>query len=145
MRYRKTISELEIFLAGHRIHVADLSEMMMADWAIDLLCQGLAVSTVTRHLNSLNGMVKDAAKAGMIKQNNAARSISKSLSELRSVPALLGVSVFDGILSFLRDSLKEREDNRYNVFMDMVLFSMLNGAISLDSVSRLKKENMQDY
>ncbi|WP_301385326.1 phage integrase SAM-like domain-containing protein, partial [uncultured Duncaniella sp.] len=70
MRYRKTISELEIFLAGHRIHVADLSEMMMADWAIDLLCQGLAVSTVTRHLNSLNGMVKDAAKAGMIKQNN---------------------------------------------------------------------------
>ena len=27
----------------------------------------------------------------------------------------------------------------------MVLFSMLNGAISLDSVSRLKKENMQDY
>ncbi len=145
MRYRKTISELEIFLAGHRIHVADLSEMMMADWAIDLLCQGLAVSTVTRHLNSLNGMVKDAAKAGMIKQNNAARSISKSLSELRSVPALLGVSVFDGILSFLRDSLKEREDNRYNVFMDMVLFSMLNGAISLDSVSRLRKENMQDY
>ena len=64
MRYRKTLSELELFLVGHHIQFADLSEMMMADWATELLYRGLAVSTVTRHLNSLNSMVKDAAKRG---------------------------------------------------------------------------------
>lgn len=145
MRYRKTVTELESFLISHHLQFANLSEMMMADWAIELLCRGLAVSTVNRHLNSLNGMVKDAAKEGMILPNSSPRSVSKSLSELKSLPPLLGNSLFESVLSTLRDAMNERDDNNYNVFLDMVLISMLNGAIPLEMVSRLKKEDMQTY
>ncbi len=145
MRYRKTLSELELFLVGHHIQFADLSEMMMADWATELLYRGLAVSTVTRHLNSLNSMVKDAAKEGMMELNNAPRSVAKSLSELSALPLLLDGSVFENTLSLLRSALKEHVDSKYNVFHDIVLFSMLNGALSLDKIAHLRKENLRDY
>lgn len=145
MRYRKTVSEFESFLIGHRLQFADLSEMMMADWATELLCRGFAVSTVARHLNSLNGMIKDAAKEGIIEPNNSARSISKSLSELKSLPKLLNGSTFEEILSTLRNAIKGRSGKKYIVHMDMVLFSLLNGALPLEKVSRLKKEDMQNY
>lgn len=145
MRYRKTVSELESFLLGHRLQLVDLSETMMADWATELLCRGLAVSTVARHLNSLNGMIKDAAKEGMTEPDNSARTISKSLSELKSLPPLLGTPLFGTLLSTLRDAMKERDDNRYDVFLDMVLLSLLNGAMPLEKVSRIRKEDMKDY
>lgn len=145
MRYRKTLSELESFLIGHRLQFADLSETMMADWTTELLGRGLAVSTVKRHLNSLNGMVKDAVKGGMMQPNDSARTISKSLSELKSLPILLNSSTFETILSILRNAMKEQDDNKYNVFIDMVLFSILNGALPLDKVSRLRKEDIKEY
>ena len=37
LRYRRTISELDLFLTGHGLLLADLSPVMMADWAADLL------------------------------------------------------------------------------------------------------------
>lgn len=145
MRYRRTISELEIFLVGHRVRLADLSERLVADWATELLCRGLAKSTVVRHLDSLNAMVKNAAKEGLIAPNNAARSVSKSLSTIKNLPVLLSGSAFEGCLAILRNALKEREGNAHNAFQDMVLFAMLNGASGLDTVALVKKKNLPEY
>lgn len=145
MRYRKTLSELESFLLGHRLRLSALSETMMADWATDLLSRGLAASTVSRHLNSLNGMMKDAAKEGMIPQNNSARTVSKALSDMKDLPPLLSAPIFESTLSTLRNALRERDDNNYDPFLELLLFSMLNGAADIDSIARMKKADMAGY
>ncbi|MDE6394513.1 MAG: site-specific integrase, partial [Duncaniella sp.] len=58
LKYRRTLSELDLFLSAHRLQLADLSDVMTADWAVEMMRQGLAKSTIIRHLNILSSLVK---------------------------------------------------------------------------------------
>lgn len=107
LKYRRTLSELDCFLTGHRLSLADLSETMTADWAVELLRQGLAESTVTRHLNIFSSLIKSAAKKGMMPVSDVPRTIVKLLAESKhDLPELLTESVFAHCLGILRDILK---------------------------------------
>lgn len=144
MRYRKTLSELDLFLTGHHLQLADFSAGMTADWTAELLHRGLAKSTVAKHLNFLNSMMGMASKESMLQHDDSPRGISKSLSETGFVsPPLMHRSTFDRCLAILRNALKgEAEHNRY---VDMLLLSILNGAVPLEKIALLKKEDTSDY
>lgn len=146
MRYNKTITELDLFLTGHSRRLVDLSEQMMADWAVELLNKGLAKTTVSRHLNCLNGMLKAAAEQGMIAHSDIPRTLSKSLSENKEpLPPLMCGPTFDGCLSILRKALSDDEGGRRDVCIDMILFSMLGGALPLERVSAIRKDEVPGY
>lgn len=137
MRYRKTLSELEVFLIGHHLRLADLSQAMVSDWAVEMLSRSLSPATVARHLNSFSGLLKNAAKEGMISPVDYPRTVSKSLSDSAdALPALLDGKTFNACMAVLRDAVKR--PGGFNIYEDIVLFSMLNGALPLEEVALLK-------
>ncbi|WP_354666019.1 phage integrase SAM-like domain-containing protein [Muribaculum intestinale] len=144
LKYRRTLSELDCFLIGHRLSLADLSETMTADWAVELLRQGLAESTVTRHLNIFSSLIKSAAKKGMMPMSDVPRTIAKLLAESKhDLPELLTESVFAHCLGILRDILKNPGSK--GVCGDMLVFALLNGAMPLGAVAVLKKGDVVKY
>jgi len=144
LKYRRTLSELDCFLTGHRLELADLSEVMAADWATELLRQGLAKSTVIRHLNILSSLVKSAAKKCMMSYSDVPRTIAKLLTESKQgMPEFLTALVFEGCLGVLRGILKNPGDK--GICGDMFAFAMLNGAIPFGEVALLKKGDCEKY
>ncbi len=144
MRYRKTLAELDVFLTGHRLQLADLSATMVADWATEMLSRGLAKGTVTNHLNFFSGLLKSAVKEGMLEPNDSPRTLAKSLAELKTdMPVLLKGTNYNACLAILRNALKRTKD--FNVFEDIVLFSMINGAMPIEEVVSLKVSDALKY
>lgn len=144
MRYRKTISELDLFLTGHHLHLADISHVMVADWAVEMLIRALSVSTVSRHLNCLSGLLKSAAQESMMEPVDAPRSISKALSDRKtSLPPLIDGRAYNGMLSRMRGILKKTEG--FHVFEDMFLLSILEGALPLETLTNMRREDVSGF
>lgn len=114
-KYARVISDLDIFLTGHHLRLAEMTEVMATDWAYDLLRGGLAKSTVVRHLNILNSLLNVAVKKGLLGRaadsgrasESAPRVVARKIErgELM-LPPLLNEETFDGCISLLRNALR---------------------------------------
>ncbi len=143
-RYRKTLSELDVFLSGHHSLLADYSSTMTADWAAELLCRGLAVSTVSRHLNIFSSLMKSAAGERLLPFDDSARRLSKTITDSEFVvPILMGGKVYGSCLAILRNAMKKTEG--FNVYEDIFLFSLLNGALPIEDICLLKKDELANF
>ena len=144
MRYRKTVSELDVFLTGHHLQLADLSPELVTDWTVEMLYRGLANSTVAKHLNFFSGLLKSASQKGMIATCETPRQLSKILTQSNvSFPALMHDYVFNVCLTILRNAVKRTEG--HNVFEDIFLMSILNGALPLEEIVAIKTADVQRY
>ncbi len=144
LRYRRTISELDLFLTGHGLLLADLSPVMMADWAADLLRRGLSKKTVARHLNILSGMMKAAAQKGLAEPTDIPRTLSKKVdADATPLPPLMKEQAFEACLTILRNAL--RPMGPHDLGADMLLVSLLNGVMPLEKVAMLKKADMAGF
>lgn len=138
IKYRRTISELDFFTSGHQICVSNLSRADVCDWTTELLRQDLSKSTVTRHLNILSGLIRSAAAKNILSPDDSPRKIARYLEEsVDHIPPLLNDRIFNATLSTLRDILSK--DSGHDTFEDMLLLSLLNGAIPLEDVAKMKK------
>ena len=144
LKYRRTITALDLFLSAHRLNLVELSDVMVADWTMELFLQGLSRTTIIRHLNILNSLVKAAAKKQMLPLNDASRTLAKLLTESDSqFPELMNERTFNNSLGLLRGIV--RRSDYYNVYEDLFLFSMLNGAMPLCEVAKLRKEDVAEF
>ena len=150
-KYSRTISDLDCFLTGHRLSLSDLSPAMVADWAAELFRQGLAVNTVVRHLNILSALIKWAVKKNMIAPQDSSRILAKFLtdkkiqhskSNIQNSPGSLVVKNSKFLL-VLREILKKQSD--FDVYEDLLLFSLVNGALPLEEVAMIKKGDTDKY
>lgn len=150
-KYSRTISDLDCFLTGHRLSLSDLSPAMVADWAAELFRQGLAVNTVVRHLNILSALIKSAAKKDLLTPDDSPRQLAKFLgdkkiqhskSNIQNSPGSLVVKN-SKFLSVLRDILKKQSG--FDVYEDLLLFSLVNGALPLEEVAMIKKGDTDKY
>ena len=144
LKYRRAISELDCFITGHRLSLADISDMMVSDWAAQLLRQGLTRNTVIGYLNILNSLLNSAIKKGLISPSCSPRILVKQLSEPEvGSQRLITDQTFNNILQTLRGAWNPSDN--YNTFKDIFLFSMLNGAISFKEIALLKKRDTANY
>lgn len=144
LKYKRTLSELDCFLAGHSLQLHDLDEAMVADWAAELLRRGLSRTTVVRHLNILNSLVKGASGKGMIPPDDAPRRIARSLeSSASALPPLMAQPTFNAVLSILREGMK-RPVGR-DTFLDIFLLSLLSGVMPLAEVAMLRKKDASRF
>ena len=155
-KYSRTISDLDCFLTGHRLSLSDLSPAMVADWAAELFRQGLAVNTVVRHLNILSALIKSAAKKDLLPPDNFPRTLARIISEsqhskskIQNSPAspVENNSKFkiqnSKLILVLREILKKQSD--LNVYEDLLLFSLVNGALPVEEVAMIKKGDTDKY
>ncbi len=134
-KYSRTISDLDCFLTGHRLSRSDISPAMVADWAAELFRQGLAVNTVVRHLNILSALIKSAAKKDLLTPDDSPRQLAKFLGDKK-----IQHSTF---IPVLREILKKQSD--LNVYEDLLLFSLVNGALPVEEVAMIKKGDTDKY
>ena len=87
VKYRRTISELDLFLTHHSLQLADLNPTMTADWACHLLRKGLSKSTVTRHLNILSTLAHSSARQGLTTSTDAPRALARRSPTPHSHPS----------------------------------------------------------
>lgn len=144
LKYRRTLADLDSFLAAYQLSLSDLSEIMVYDWATELLRRGLAKSTVIRHLNILSSLVKAAAKKGLMSPDNAPRVVAKILSaSTAELPPLMREHDFISCLGVITNILRNTTDS--DVCEDMLMISLLNGAMPLEKIAFLKKSDIPDF
>lgn len=143
-KYRHTISDLECFMAGHRLSHLDLSDTIIEDWTADLLRRGLAKSTVVRHLNILNSLLKPASERHLTASTDAPRRLARLLAgQTGPQPALMTDAGLDSVLTTLRKALKETA--HHDTVTDMLLLSLLNGALSIREITVLRKTDLERF
>lgn len=146
LRYRRTISGLDCFFTAHALNIADLSETTTADWAFDLLRQGLSTNTTARHLNILSSLAKSAAKVGLMPLCDAPRALARELEQPSfSIPALLKEGAFDHCLHMLRNIPGNVDSPDVNVYTDLLLFSLLNMAMPIGKAAMLRKADVKRF
>ena len=141
-KYSRTISDLDCFLTGHRLSLYHLSPAMVADWATELFRQGLALNTVVRHLNILSALIKWAVKKEMLPPDNFPRTLARLLSDKKIQHSKFNIQNSKLIL-VLREILKKQSD--LNVYEDLLLFSLVNGALPVEEVAMIKKGDIAQY
>ncbi|MDE5919446.1 MAG: phage integrase SAM-like domain-containing protein, partial [Duncaniella sp.] len=104
VKYRRTISELDLFLTHHSLQLADLNPTMTADWACHLLRKGLSKSTVTRHLNILSTLAHSSARQGLTTSTDAPRALARRLADT-TLPPLINEHTFKLCLDRLRHTI----------------------------------------
>lgn len=140
IKYRRTITELDCFLTAHHLKLCEISDVMVADWTIHLIRQKLSKTTVVRHLNILNSLLKYAAEKNFVTPLDSPRVLARQLSEADDVyPLLMNERIFNDCLSELRGVLKPSV--RTNIYKDIMLFSVLNGAMPFSEIAVLKKQD----
>lgn len=144
LKYRRTLSELDCYMSGHRLRMAELSPQTVVDWAVSLLMDGTAVATVVRHLNTFSSMVKSAAAKGLMEPCAAPRELARTLTEPSfTLPLLMNGDVYNHILTTLRRAANRPGAN--GVCSDMLLFSLLNGAMPMSDVVNIKAADIASY
>lgn len=156
-KYARVISDLDIFLTGHHLQLSDISEALVTDWAFDLLRGGLALSTVVRHLNILNSLLSSASKKDFIVPTDAPRAVARKLEKhLIKLPTLLNEERFSECIAMLRVALKRtalsagsshqgESVSEEEICEEILLFSILNGALPVKEVIMLKKKTTEDF
>ncbi len=143
-KYRQTLTQLDSFITGHRAQLSDWSDTMATDWTIEMLSNGLSRNTVTRHLNTMSSLLRSAAINGMIPPTDTARRLAKTLEDSKeTLPQLMNSQTYSTILSILRKTAG-KQDN-HTIYEDMLLFSLLNGAMPFGEIASLKKEEITGF
>ena len=135
-RYAKTIAVVDLFLTGHRLQLSDLSPRMVDDFVIEMQSASLAKSTVIRHLNILSSLVKSAVKRGWMPSCEYIREAIRRLEADRNpLPPLLREEMYGECVAMLRRAMKEGDSPEE----DLLLLSLLNGAMPIEEVAMLRK------
>lgn len=144
IKYRRTLSEFDCFLAAHKLSLATLTESSISDWAVELMRQGLSRATVVQRLNILSSLFKTPSLSTVIGNSIVPREIARELESERFIlPPLLSAAVFDRCLTLLREFV--RNNNPHNIYGDILLFSILNGVKPLDEIIYITKDDLGDY
>ena len=144
LKYRRTLSDFDCFLTGHSLTLESLTPGDIADWAAELLRQGLSPATAAQRLTMLNSIFKTVAPDGESILGNYPRQLAREIeSPAFTLPPLLKAGVIDRNLANLRTTAKP--SNLHNPYRDMLLFSILAGALPLKDIISLKKEALTHY
>lgn len=140
VKYRRTISELDLFLTHHSLQLADLNPTMIADWACHLLRKGLSKSTVTRHLNILSTLAHSSARQGLTTSTDAPRALARRLADT-TLPPLINEHTFKLCLDRLRHTITHTSTATHTSD-DLLLYSLLNGPLDIDRTATLRKKDI---
>lgn len=144
LKYRRSLSDFDCFLNGHRLSVDDITDNVIADWATEQLRQGFSRATVIQRLNILNSLFKSTEPELKQVPLPQPREIAKEIeSDSFVLPLLLKPAISEKCLSILHSYTKEGTSP--TVINDILLFSILNVGMPLEDIIYLPKENSLNF
>ncbi len=143
LKYRRALSDLNSFLTAYQLSLSDLSELMAADWAADMMKRGLAKTTAISYLNILSSLAKAAAKKGLMMPTDAPRAMAKELATWTAeLPPLMKEQTFTACIGIIKHTIKD--DAAGDPVKDLMVASLLNGAMPIGEIAALKKGDVAD-
>ncbi len=145
--YNKAVRSF-ISFAGREINDSDdISETLLGDWVVDMVMSGLTVKTASYYLDCLCSIYNAAVEKGLASPSGSFRSIKSRLrssvhKDLAGNPTAIPVTPFniDALTSVIRTA--DRQTGELRLFTDIAIISLLNPALTLDGITRLKKRDI---
>lgn len=142
--YAKAIRCLETFLGTYPYASDFPSELTLADWLLNMRVRGISGKTVIHYIDIISALYKDGAA-------HTSLDNPKLFGEFKARARLILLSTkdwpvddktFERILSVTKSSSALSETMR--VATDILTFSLLNGAMKLSDVARIKTDEIED-
>lgn len=142
--YGRVIKAMGAFLSGHDLHLADISETMVVDWVVELLRSGLSPKNVKKYVDILGSLLNSGMKAGILPPNEAVKKAKLRFTDTPEDIDQEWVDTFTNrFLNLMRvraEVLKTDSNPDAPIWRDVILFSLLNGAMNIADVARLTKD-----
>ncbi len=133
--YRSSINSLRDFfpcdaLASDVFRVESLSQ-----WAVNLTNKGLKISTLLLYINNISGLLKSAEQEGLIAKTDAIKELRQRIDG-RSIEPLIPIAQAQKVMRLAVRSA--------DLFADMMLVSLSNGAMPILSVAKMKNVDVPE-
>lgn len=140
--YKKAVASVCNFALGHPELESASSAAFLCDWMAAMSLLGLTVKTSVHYLDLVSSLCSSAAKRNLIPSTDAFRVVKARVAG--ADPDVWNTRIteddferFSNFTKFLhsnRDSYGESE----GLFADIILFSLINNAMSLADIAKLK-------
>ena len=142
--YRRALSSFDSFLNSNLLNLSDISENLVLDWAADLLWSGLAYHTMLQFIDVLSSLVNSAIKEGVMNDTRAVKEAKELVrTKQNNHDSSVGLNVLPKLFSLLRMSGASLGDDA--IYRDILLLSLLNGAMPLMELAKLKRNELQGF
>lgn len=112
-------------------------------WLMLLFMQGKSLSTAVRYLKTISGMYGKGVKQNILPADDIFRHLMTILRE--KGPEIWNSNVTAADFERLTAMFSGHVERKYAVAADMLLFSLINGAMPLIDVARLKADRMDSF
>lgn len=110
-------------------------------WVVGLQTQGTALSTAVRYVKALSGLYTKAVKAGLAPKTDLFKTLTTAITD-EVWTDNINASDFQRFIALTKKAL--HAPGTPDPGADMVLFSLLNGCLSPEEMTRLKADETTD-
>lgn len=142
--YRRAFQSFDNFLYAHHLDISDLSQDIVTDWAAQLLRNGSAFQSMVQHIDVVSSLINAASREGLIPDTDVLKSAKAAIIASKAHPGIGNdPAPLRRLLALLRMSrVTLGDDEKYR---DILLLSLLNGAMPLMKVAVLKKTDQDTF
>lgn len=143
--YRKALSSLSAFAGTYPEGIALHSTTFLCDWIVWMNREGLTLNTAAHYLNVVAALFTTAVAAGKVQKTGSFRIVKSAVRELGPEAWSGGLTEagFARFLNFVRKSTRAAAETQ--MYADMMLLSVLNGAMGIERVAMLKRSDLADF
>lgn len=142
--YRKAYESLHTFALSHEC--CDWNDdVCIADWFVDMYIKGTAFKTSCHYLDLASGLYKQALTDGVVVDENPFARFRHRIKSLDDSiwRKVISDTDFSKMISVTKSA--DRQTGEIALATDILLFSLLNACMPLDTVVRLAKDQAEQF
>lgn len=132
--YRSSINSLCDFFPSDALASDVFCIESLSQWAANLVNKGLKATTLMLYVNNISGLLKSAAQEGLVAKTGVFKELRQRIGE-RNIEPLISFAQAQQVMRLAKRPA--------NMFADMLLVSLSNGAMSIISVAKIKNADVE--
>lgn len=143
--YHKALATFETFLTNRSVDPAHISGNLLDDWLVDMCLRGMTFKTASHYFDIMASMYNAAANEGLFADSSLFKHPKEKLKSLP--PTSWAVAVTDAEFKRMENVTRTApyQTGDMATATDMLLFSLLNGAMNIYAVARLRCDDWSKY
>lgn len=139
--FRKALLSFRRFVYSYYLYDSPFNEELVIDWYVYLRLKGITSSKAYYYIDKLGNLYSAAVKKFGLKDEGLFRQLRQKIKESekeKTATLPFTLSSVPAVLSFIND---KSDYSQTSLGFDLMMFSLLNGALSVRELVRLKKED----
>ena len=143
--YLKAVNSLAAYADISPENCPVASAEFLNNWIVAMNRNGISLNTASHYVNVIAALYSKAVEAGVAEKSDCFTTVKTNLK-------LFGSDIWKGAIAdehfsrfilFLKNGSRLKGDDR--VYADVALFSIINRAMSVESVAMLKRDDLADF